>query len=595
MDKRLIIAVFVITFLNVPLLASPFFENNWDSETHLFFADHYRRGWFDPWEEKWYGGFWVYSYPPLAHQLITIFSLPFELEVGYRLVQGFALLAFPLAMWLLAKEVVGVKYAGWAALLSTGVAGVYVVLYTFGQLPAFLALVLTLVAGTFLARYLHSGRLLSLLGWLSFVGATAATNHQTAFVLMPMLASALVIRHWIVKPFGVSRSLLRPIIAAVLFALALAVTIAPFWWWFFTQRLPQVEIPHPTRENIFRSYCESRMFFWDMYGGILILLPIGLWVVIRHRGLWPLGILIVLLGILGLGGLTIVPEVVFQEWWKVFTYERFPLWAVVISLIPIGVWVGDSWERQHTRKYLAPLLLLLLAIGVVGAIAFPLNRDDLLSKPLKRWEETEILKFLEVDGHSQWNYITFGLGEAQLARLSRLTSAQTIDGFFHQARWKEEQRKSGTGTIDSSPWAGEQSYNLLFPILQRPRDWNLRWAIVAHPWTEKHLRNSGWSPLCPTGGWSLLHPIGSDDAFKAGDPVYSPVTVWEAPNGATIPKVKPGQQVGPPYYPQSGPVKQFFKQFLPYLWGLAPLAFLVAGLGVIYWSEIRKGNQQLNK
>ncbi len=581
MDRRLIIAISVITLLNLPLMASLFFDNNWDSETHLFFADHYRRDWFDPWEEKWYGGFWVYSYPPLTHQLIAIFSLPFGLEVGYKLVQGLSLSAFPLAVWLLAKEVVGKKYAGWAALLSTGVAGVYVILYTFGQLPAFLALVFVLIAGTFLARYLKSGGLIPLFGWFFFTGTTAATHHHTAFVMLPMLASVLALQNWITKPFSFSRFLFRPAIAALLFVFVVAVAIAPFWWWFSTQSLPQAEIPHPTRENIFRVCRESRMFFWDMYGGILVLLPVGFWVTVRRRDLWPLGIFIVFLGILGLGGLTIVPEVVFQRWWRVFTYERFPLWAAVLSLIPISVWVGNL-ERRGIWRYTTISLSLLLAIGTMRAISFPLDNDDLLPKPLKRWEETEIVKFLEVDGHSQWNYVTFGLGESQLARLSRLTSARTIDGFFHQARWRVEQRESGVGTIDSSPWAGEESYSLLFPILQRPWEWSLRWAIVANSWAEEHLRNSGWSLLRPAD-WSLLHPIGSDDSYKLGDPAYSLVTVWEAPNEVPIPEVEPGQQVGPPYYPQSSPVKQFVKQFLPYLWGLVPLFLLVGGLWVMYW------------
>lgn len=566
MNKKLIAAITIIFLLNLPLLSMPFLENNWDSEAHLFFADHYRNNWFDPWEEKWYGGFWVYSYPPLAHQLVAIFSIPVGLEMGYKLVQVLALLAFPVSVWAISKEIVGVQYTGLAALLGTGVSGIYVVLYTFGQLPAFLALVLVLIAGTFLARYLKSGRLVSLFGWALFAGATAATHHQTSLIMLPILACVLVIQHWITKTFSLSRFLLRVLAAAAILLLVLVVVIAPFWWWFFTQNLPQAEIFHPTRDNIFRSSRESSMFFWDMYGGLLILLPFGLWSVVRRRDLWPLGIAIVFMGILGLGGLTFLPKVIFQQWWKVFTYERFPLWTAVLSLIPISIWLRNL-ERQGTRTYLIAFVSLLLAIGVMKAIAFPLNRDDLLPKTLPRWQETEIVKFL--NQHSEWNYITLGLGEPQLARLSRLTSARTIDGFFHQARWREEQRLSGIGTIDSAPWVGEPSYSLLFPILQRPWDWNLRWAIVNSSWAEIHLRNSGWS---------LLHPIGSSASFKSGDPVYSLVTVWEAPK-VFIPEVSPGQQVGQPGYTQGSQIENF----LPYLWGILPLTFLSLGIAVVCW------------
>jgi len=548
--------------------------NNWDSETHIFHADHYRRGWFDPWEEKWYGGFWVYSYPPLAHQLIAISSFPFGLEMGYRLVQGIALLVFPLVVWLLAREVVGRGSAGWAALFSTGVPGVYVVLYTFGQLPAFLALVFTLLAGAFLVRYLHSGGSLPLLGWLSFAGAAAATNHQTAFILMPVLASGLVLQAWAVskRTFGFREFVGRVVLAALLVVLVLQVVLLPFWWWFFTQGVPQAEIPHPTRTNFFGDSRTARMFFWDMYGGILAVLPFALWVVVRQRGLWPLGIVIVLLGILGLGGLTLVPKLILGRLWKVLTYDRFPLWATVLSLIPLGLWMEIL--KRRGRRYLAIPLLLLLTLGVVRAIAFPLNRDDLLPQPLKRWEEVEIAKFLEDDEHSQWNYVTFGLGEAQLARLSRRTSAHTIDGFFNQARWREEQARSGVGTLDASAWVGERGYDILFSVLQRPWEWCLRWAVVGHPWVEQHLRNSGWS---------LLHPVGSDESFQQGDPVYSQVTIWEAPSEIPIPKVTPGQQLGPPGYRQVDPVEQV----LPYMWGLLPLISLATGIAVV-WKWVRR-------
>lgn len=589
MNRKLLYAIVLISALNLFLLFGPFLTSTWDSETHLFFADHYRRGWFDPWEEKWFEGFWVYSYPPLAHQLTVILAFPFGLGVGYKIVQGLSLLAFPWAMWLFAREVVGERCAGWAALLSTTVPGIYTILYTFGQLPSFLAMVLVLIAGVFLTRYLESGRPIPLLGWIFFAGAAAATHHHTVLVILPMMAGVLVVQHWIVRPFSFSRSLFRPVIAGVLLALAVVIAIAPFWWWFFTQNLPQVEIPHPARENIFRATIESEMFFWNMYGGFLLLLPLGLWSTLRRRDLWPLGILIVFLGVLGLGELTSLPGVIFRGWSKWLTYERFTVWAVVLSVIPISIWLERSYSSTQRYAITVPVLILLL-VGVVRAATFS-QSNQLLPRPLERWEEVEIIKFLEEGDHPEWNYLTLGLGEAQFARLSRLTSARTVDGTYYTARWRAELRKSGIGTIDASFWWGEQSYALLFPMLQHPWDWNLKWAIVTGREMEEHLRNSGWETV-----WSLVHPIGSDASFEPGDPVYSRVTIWQVPNKIVVPKARPGQQMGPPYYTQStNPIKRSLKQFLPYLWGLVPLAFLVAGLGVIYWSEVRKEKEDVIK
>ena len=43
--------------LNLPLVLSGLQFYSFDAYTHLFFADHYRRWWFDLFEPRWFGGF----------------------------------------------------------------------------------------------------------------------------------------------------------------------------------------------------------------------------------------------------------------------------------------------------------------------------------------------------------------------------------------------------------------------------------------------------------------------------------------------------------------------------------------------------------
>ena len=57
-------------------------EGTYDFYVHIFFGDHYARSWFEPWEPRWYTGFALTSYPPLAHQLIGLFSLIGGLKFG---------------------------------------------------------------------------------------------------------------------------------------------------------------------------------------------------------------------------------------------------------------------------------------------------------------------------------------------------------------------------------------------------------------------------------------------------------------------------------------------------------------------------------
>lgn len=49
---------------NLGLSLSSFYDWNYDSWNHLFFASHYMNFWFDTWEPRWFGGFSVTSYPP---------------------------------------------------------------------------------------------------------------------------------------------------------------------------------------------------------------------------------------------------------------------------------------------------------------------------------------------------------------------------------------------------------------------------------------------------------------------------------------------------------------------------------------------------
>ena len=55
---------------------------SYDANTHMFFASHYAQHWFNPWNEKWFGGFSQTTYPPLTHQWIALFSHIMGIEDG---------------------------------------------------------------------------------------------------------------------------------------------------------------------------------------------------------------------------------------------------------------------------------------------------------------------------------------------------------------------------------------------------------------------------------------------------------------------------------------------------------------------------------
>jgi len=548
------------------VLATPFTALNWDSETHLFFADHYRQDWFDPWEKRWYEGFFVFSYPPLSHQLVALFSFTFGLEIGYKIVQAIALAALPVSMWFFVKENIGKAYAGYAAMLSVMIPSVYLMLYSFGQLPSFIGIVLCLASLGCFGRFVNTGRFSALIGWACLAGAAAATHHHTVLIIMPGLVAVLVLQQWVSRKVERKVLFIREIFALVTVAYTVLFAIMPFAWWSQYFYEAQAEIPHPTRENIFSSDLHAELFFWDIYGSLLLTVPLAA-IVLLVRKQWntlPMILAIATLAVLGLGTNTPIPKIVFQlgGFWEWLTYERFAIWASVLGVIPLAVWLGKSEGNKTVSAIMACTVVILLGF-CARAATLPQN-TQLVPEPLEKWEEQEIIKFLEEDNHIQWNYITLGLGEAQLARISRQTHAQTIDGTYYTVRRRSELKESGIPSIDSSIWQAGTTDTLL-SILSQPEDWSLRWAILGKP---------EFASIMEAAGWERVHPLGSDASYRAGDPTFSTVWIWQVPEAKLVP---PHQEQPIPQYPGLAPL----------MWGILPLLYLTCGIFAASWSVRR--------
>ncbi len=565
--NKLLLAIGVVVFLNLGPLVSPFTTLNWDSETHMFFADHFQRSWFNPWEPRWYGGFYVYASAPLTYQLVAIAGIG-DLERGYRIVQLVALVLLPASIYFFTKEVFGKKYAGWASLLVVGVSGTYVVLYTFGQLPTFVAFVLAIMAAGMYSRFLRTGNWTNLIGWFALAGGAVSSNHYTVILCLPLVVVAVTISYWLRTAFSIRAWILKPLVASIVLLGAVVLVIAPFWWWYFRISLPQTTIPHPTRSPFLQNPDDAEMYFWDMYGGALLFIPLGILALRKVWKAFPLVLVVLFLVLMGLGGNTDIPTKILGGLADVFTFDRFSFWAAMLTSVLGALFVANL--SLDWRKYVLIALSVVLLFGIGSAIQFP-NTTELLKKPLLAWEEDEVVKFL--DDHTDWNYLTLGLGEPEVAKLSRLTNATSIDGFYNQARSNYWLRISGVGTLDSTPLLQPSSPGLLEGILSHPQDWSLRWVICDIPWAEEWLRQDGWQ---------LLHPIGSSIGWKLGDANYSDITVWEAPIDAVAEMTKATQ-----IPPKIGDIPRIV---FPIWWGVVPLSSLVVGLLTLLYILYRRSD-----
>src|ERR1700735_3381285 len=131
----LLAIVLVALAVHGPLLAMQLPAGSFDANFHMFFASHYAHHWFNPWNEKWFGGFSQTTYPPLTHQWIALLSNIVGLTEGFMLVQLAALVLLAVGAYRFAQLWVHDRAASYAGVLAVFAGSIAFLVYSAGQLP----------------------------------------------------------------------------------------------------------------------------------------------------------------------------------------------------------------------------------------------------------------------------------------------------------------------------------------------------------------------------------------------------------------------------------------------------------------------------
>jgi hypothetical protein len=479
--RRLPFALWLALCFHGPLVLAGFYRYSYDAGTHEFFADHYLRSPFALFEPRWFAGFSVSSYPPLVHQLIAAVGAVTGVEIAFGAVLLATLVALPFAVWRFARIFVRPQVAVTTAIVSVFLPAFALTGHTFGQLPTLVALTLALVLAAEWMRFVEHGERTTLLVVVALGGLTFTAHHATPVLFVPvaLLASFLA---------GLRRSdlrarLRRAITATAGIAFAGAFAVLPFWIW--SQATPhQVVIPHLSRANFFADADARSLFFWGMYGVLPAVALAGLRLATRSRTL-VLAAAAVPLGVLGLGGTTELPSLLFGPGWEWLTYDRFALWSSVFLLPLAGLAVQHAAEdgRLTARAAVAAVFV---ALGAFAAI----DSATLLGTLPRQHDLRPLAAFLNTDDRADWRYQTFGFGDAA-TRLSYLSRATTIDGPYFTARAVPELQASGIGMLDYALW-WDPSGAQLRRALASSEKYGIRWAFVAEPEYEPYLFEAGF-------------------------------------------------------------------------------------------------------
>jgi hypothetical protein len=514
------------------LILTARYRLSYDAYNHMFFGDHYRLDWWSLSDPRWYTGFQVNSYPPLVHQLIGALSYLIGIDAAFAALLWIAVTLLPLAVYTFARIFVGKPSAGYAALGAAFLPSVYLTAHIFGQLPTLAAGVTALFGMTALNQYLRDGNRLSGVLTVSLLSTVMAFHHAT-LLFLPWLVLAIAAHLFINRRNEWQILATRLLVIGIFSALAMFIVIWPFWEWGQSQSI-QTPIDHASRHNFFKDPLAAVLFFVPVYGPLITIIPVALWLAWK-RGLVGLGFAFLTLFLLGLGGTTPLPRLLFREGWDWLTYDRFAFWAS-LALLPFFGMTVILLKRKRTQGARTKVFLTLAMFSsIVGLITsfLPLQPGPV--------DMHQVVKFLGQDDRSNWRYLTFGFGD-QLALLSTMTTATTIDGSYHTARTLPELRSSGIGQIDTAFWI-PGGLSKLDPILQKSGEHGVRWGFV----------NVGkYIPVLERNGWVKIKTL------KGG------VQVWENPKAELPPPLEP-----PPV-----------NALTSFSWGILPILSLITSLAL---------------
>lgn len=275
-NKYLVVALLVgVAFHGTSIFFT--IETTYDALIHVFFADHYANSWFEPWSYKWYTGFTVTSYPPLAHQSIGLLSLVGGLKFGLFAVALIAIIMFITGAYRFSVTITSNRTAaGYASILAVLSSSFLETLHIFGQLPSIIGISFLMHCIPEIYLWLRSGKIRHLFTALSLLGVIVVSHHVTiifgmVFFIFPLIGMAIMdsarervnsYKEVRLKIFlSTFFRLFKRILAFGLSALTIMIcAILPYWINTKNNPITQVPIPHGSRDSFLEVTSSGLVF-----------------------------------------------------------------------------------------------------------------------------------------------------------------------------------------------------------------------------------------------------------------------------------------------------------------------------------------------
>ena len=506
------------------ILFSGSYRGTYDAFVHIFFADHYARGWWTLWEPRWYTGFPIISYPPLSHQLTALLSKVSSLPMGFTLVMLVSSVNATLGVYRFCLMWVDERPASYAALMTVFSSSIAETVHVFGQLPTMFVIGTILNSLPFLWRWLEEGKRGDLFrAWALLMVACAGHHVTTVFGMVffsgPIFATVLLRKFRrpradepdlpdrimpILLPRLIRRRLrrilptfIRCVIFGVVFIMIAVFTVLPYWLWSSSDPITQITIPHGSRDSFLENRPVGFMFFVVPWGVLITTLPYAIYKGIGSRN-WILLASLLLLSLLGTGGTTPIPAMLLGGAFYILTLDRFTFWASIVILPFAGEFVVSllhgrvgAWIEAHLGVLWRVLIPVGMGLSLVGFALFVANLTQFRRFQPAPLDMTPIVEFLSKDKHDSWRFMTLGFGD-QLAWLSAQTTALNVEGNYHSARRLPEMTSTPIERLDGAKFQQIPGLGSLHQFIANPHKYNLKYIFVNDAFYEPLLHFSGW-------------------------------------------------------------------------------------------------------
>jgi hypothetical protein len=491
----LLTIILVALAVHGPLLLMQLPSNSFDANFHMFFASHYIHHWFNPWNEKWFGGFSQTTYPPLTHQWIALFSSVVGLKMGYMLVQLIAVLLLPVGVFRFARIWVEERAASYAALGCVFLGALAFLVYQAGQLATVASAALYLNALPYFYEWMTEAKGRSLVKGIAVSLAAAAAHHVTLIFGVVLFAGPVL---WLAYldardervPGSVGGVLSRAAVFGVAVAGGAALVLLPYWLAILQHPIHQIPIPHDSRANFLLNSTTAINYFVIPYGVLILVLPFILLRGASSRRLIPLLLGFWLTFIFGIGGTTPLPRWLLGRAYDILTFERFTFWATLMAMPFVGILAVEMIDRFRAR---AAVGLSLAAVGTIGAALWWLSANPY--KPMGITTSVDpVIAFMNRDGHDTYRYLTLGFG-SELSKVSTYTSAGSVDGDYNSARLLPEMTHYGSAQLTNAKFYGSAGMASLRAMLEHANRYGLKYIFVHDPYYEPMLTFVGWRKI----------------------------------------------------------------------------------------------------